>query len=75
MDYALNDNTKIGGVFDSVTAKFKVTGGRALLSTVSEINDFRNKYVAHQEELTDRKLTERQLKEWIEALKTLTTAE
>ncbi len=76
MDYALNDNTKIGGVFDSVRAKFKVAGGRALLSTVSEINDFRNKYVAHQEEeLTDRKLTETQLKGWIEALKTLTTTE
>lgn len=62
MGYALNDNTKIGGVFDSIKFKFKVSGGRALLATVTEINDFRNTYVAHlEQDLTDVKTTEQHL--------------
>lgn len=69
MDYALNDTAKIGGVFESVKAKFKVQGGRDMLSMVKGINDFRNNFVAHQEkELTDAGLAERQLKAWIEGL-------
>ncbi len=69
LDYALNDNTKIGGVFDAVRTRFKVKGGRDLLAMVTEINNFRNTYVAHQErELTDAKLAETNLKQWIQGL-------
>ena len=58
LDYALNDNTKLSGVFEAVKAKFKVAGGRNLLDTVTRVNDFRNNRVAHQEQpLTDAKLT------------------
>ncbi len=75
MDYALNDNNKIGGVFAAIKAKFQVKGGRDLLGTVTEINDFRNTYVAHQEkELTDAKLAEKHLHKWIQGLRTITTA-
>ena len=36
MEYALNDNTKIDGVFQAVKEKFRVAGGRDLLTTVTE---------------------------------------
>jgi len=76
LDFALNDHTKIGGVFDAVTAKFKVNGPREMLDTVTAINDFRNNYVAHQErELTDGPLAERQLHLWIDGLSALSGAE
>lgn len=69
MDYALNDNTKIGGVFDAIRTRFKVQGGRDLLATVTDINNFRNTYVAHQEkELTSAKLAEQNLRQWIQGL-------
>jgi len=75
LDYALNDNTKLPGVFDSLKAKFKVQGGRDLLSQVTKMNDFRNNYVAHQEkELKDSQLAEEQLKAWTEGLHRLSTA-
>lgn len=73
MDYTLNDNTKIEGVFQAVKEKFRVTGGRDLLATVSRIYDFRNTRVAHQEkEVTDPKEAQRHLVEWISGLKALT---
>lgn len=76
MDYALNDAAKIGGVFAAVKGKFKVQGGRDMLSMVKGINDFRNTFVAHQEkELTDVGLAERQLKAWIEGLRVLSGSE
>jgi type III restriction enzyme len=76
LDYALNDNTRLGGVFETLNARFKVQGGRALLSMVSGINDFRNTYVAHQEkDLLDQRLAEEQLKTWIEGLRELGAAE
>src|SRR5207249_1671065 len=54
IDYALNDTTKLTGVFAVLKDKFQVKGGRDLLATVTELNDFRNTYVAHQEkELSD----------------------
>jgi type III restriction enzyme len=69
LDYALNDNTKIGGVFEALHTHLRFQGGRKFLETVTRINDFRNTYVAHQEkELTDRNLAEQELKIWIEAL-------
>ncbi|MGD0091264.1 MAG: DEAD/DEAH box helicase family protein [Planctomycetota bacterium] len=75
LDYAMNDSTKIGGVFDAVRARFKVKGALDLLDKVSKLNDFRNNYIAHQEkELKDMKLAEAQLKAWIIGLKALSEA-
>jgi len=69
LDYALNDTTKIEGVFAALHTQFRIQGGRKLLETITRINDFRNTYIAHQEqELTDRNLAEQELKVWIEAL-------
>jgi len=72
LDYALNDHTKIGGIFEEIKVQFRIQGARKLLETVSKINDFRNSYVAHQEnELTDLSLTQKELKVWIEGMKIL----
>jgi len=69
LDYALNDTTKIGGVFEALQTQLRFQGGRKILETVTRINDFRNSYIAHQEqELTDKNLAEQELKIWIEAL-------
>ncbi len=69
LDYALNDTTKIGGVFEALQTQLRFPGGRKVLETVTRINDFRNTYIAHQEqELTDKNLAEQELKIWIEAL-------
>jgi len=69
LDYALNDTTKIGGVFEALQTQLRFQGGRKILEIVTRINDFRNTYVAHQEqELTDKNLAEQELKIWIEAL-------
>lgn len=70
MEYALNDNRKIGGIYESIRKKFKIGGSRNALASVKAINDFRNTYIAHSEkELRDGKLTENELKRWIEGLK------
>jgi len=75
LDYALNDNLRIGGVFDSLRTQFKVAGGRELFYMVNDINEFRNTYVAHQEkELNDVNQAREQLKKWINGLKLLSTA-
>jgi len=72
LDYALNDPVRLGGVFEAVKAEFKVLGGRDLLSQVTRVNDFRNTYVAHQEEsLSDQKLAAEHLKRWIDTLQVL----
>ena len=75
MEYALDDNTRIEGVFQAVKAKFKVAGGREMLATVTRIYDFRNTRVAHQEkEITDPKEAQQHLVGWIKGLKALTEA-
>jgi type III restriction enzyme len=72
LDYALNDTTKIGGVFEALRIQLRFQGGRKLLETVTRINDFRNTYVAHQErELVDRDLAKQELKIWIEMLQVM----
>lgn len=73
MDYALQDRAKHGGVFQSVRDRFKFTGGRKLLTAVNNVYDFRNTYVAHQEQtLTDHKVATRALGDWIALLDQLT---
>ncbi len=75
LEYALNDNTKIEGVFQAVKAQFKVTGGRELLATVMRIYEFRNTRVAHQEkDITDPKEAQQHLVGWVKGLKMLTEA-
>ena len=70
LDYAMNDNTKIGGVFESVKEQFQTTGGMDFLTVVMRINDFRNTYIAHQEqELKDVNLARENLGKWIAGLK------
>ena len=75
MEYALNDNTRIEGVFQTVKAKFKVAGGRDMLAKMTAIYDFRNTRVAHQEkDIMDPKEAERHLIGWIQGLKILMDA-
>jgi type III restriction enzyme len=69
LDYALNDSTKVAGVFEGVRQVFRVKGAADLLTVVANINDFRNTYVAHQEsELHDVNLARGQLAKWIAGL-------
>jgi type III restriction enzyme len=69
LDYALNDTTEIGGVFEALHTQLRFQDGHKLLEAVTRINQFRNTYIAHQEkELTDKNLAEKELKIWIEAL-------
>lgn len=69
LEYALNDQEKLTGVFEAMRKEFKVKGARDLLARVTEINDFRNTYIAHHEkELTNKNLAELELKKWIEGL-------
>ncbi|MGA2172613.1 MAG: DEAD/DEAH box helicase family protein [Sedimentisphaerales bacterium] len=78
IDYAMNDSTKIGGVFEAVREKFKVKGAMDLLTVVTKINDFRNTRVAHKEKdlpLTDGNLTKANLLVWIQGLKTISETE
>ena len=68
-DYALNDNTKLDGVFAAVREAFRIPGSRKLLERITEVNDFRNTHVAHPyKELSDKALVERNLKYWVETL-------
>ena len=71
LDFALNDRSQLGGVFDAIRLRFKVQGGRDLLAVV-EMNNFRNTYVAHQEQdLVDAQQTSKALKQWIAGVKLL----
>lgn len=70
LDFALKDRSKHGGVFDAVVERFSVKGAREFLAAVQSVNDFRNTYVAHQEQgFTDAKLAERELVKWISTLR------
>ena len=72
LDFALNDNTRISGVFDAVKAELKFAGGRDLLDRVKTINDFRNTRVAHQETpLTSPAEAKTALVVWVDGLNRL----
>ncbi|MDD5054872.1 MAG: DEAD/DEAH box helicase family protein [Candidatus Peribacteraceae bacterium] len=72
-DYALNESAKLGGVFDVIKEHFRVAGGRKLLEHVTKVNEFRNTYIAHQEDtLKDADLARKELVLWINTLKVLT---
>lgn len=75
LDYALNDNAKLGGAFEAVKEAFRFTGSRKLLEEVVAIYDFRNQHVAHQESaLVDAKPTGAAMGRWIRALAVLSTS-
>jgi type III restriction enzyme len=69
LDYALNSKDEVAGVFEAVKESFVSFAKESLLQTVTQITDFRNKYVAHQDtELTDVKVSSDGLKMWIAGL-------
>ena len=72
LDFALNGRVKPGGVFESVSKAFKVDGARKILQQVQQVYDFRNTYVAHQQqELKDPGLAQRNIILWINTLRML----
>ncbi|TYR36066.1 restriction endonuclease subunit R [Mesorhizobium microcysteis] len=74
LDFALNDKSKIGGVFEAITAAFRFDGARSFLNEVSAVNDFRNTYVAHTEkELRDAATANSNLKSWVATLSRILT--
>lgn len=74
-DFALNDKTRIDGVFAAVREAFRITGGRQLLSDIKRVYDFRNTRIAHQEDpLDDAELAEKELVHWMETLSKLASA-
>lgn len=69
LDYALNDQTLLTGVFSATKEEFQLPGARAFLSSVQAVNDFRNTRVAHQERpLYDRSAAMKALKDWVDTL-------
>ncbi|MFT3991402.1 MAG: DEAD/DEAH box helicase family protein [Luteolibacter sp.] len=69
LDYALNDTTQIGGIFEAMKSELRFAGGRDLLDRVKSMNDFRNTHVAHQETpLTDVAIAKKSLVSWIEGM-------
>ena len=73
LDYALNDGRRLGGVLTALVDNFTFKGATELIETVRAVNDFRNKYVAHQEkELRDADLAREQFGMWVGALAKLT---
>jgi type III restriction enzyme len=72
LDYALNDNTKLTGVFEALKSDFRFSGGRNLLDQVQAINEFRNTRVAHQEApLTNPAEAKAALSVWVGGLNSL----
>ena len=50
LEYALDDNTRLTGVFEALKSEMRFTGGRKVLEDVKSMNEFRNTRVAHQEQ-------------------------
>jgi type III restriction enzyme len=66
LEYAESSVDGIGGLFASVRKRFADLRGSGLLKLVSDVYDFRNTYVAHQEqELKDLQATREALKKWV----------
>jgi type III restriction enzyme len=72
LDYALNDNAKLTGVFEALKTELRFPGSRDLLDRVTEMNEFRNTRIAHQiTPLTVQPEAKAALITWIKALATL----
>ena len=69
LDYAAQDTPELGGVFHAIRQTFRTSELSQLLKEVNAINDFRNKWIAHQsDKLVDRKLAKADLNRWIRGL-------
>ena len=69
LEYKTSPYEHAAGIFESIRKRFQDLRDFGLLKLVSEVYDFRNKYVAHQDiELNDIKLTREALKKWISLL-------
>jgi type III restriction enzyme len=69
LDYSANDRSNLDGVFRAVQSKFRFNRADVLLSDITDVNDFRNTYVAHAEkELRDRSIAEDNLRKWTATL-------
>jgi type III restriction enzyme len=67
LEHALEDKTKLKGIFEAIRSAFAFGGARELLGLVKSVNQFRNTRVAHQEKpLTDSAEVTAALKAWIE---------
>ena len=73
LDMALHDRVKPGKVFEAIAKGFKTSGAKRLLERIQQVYDFRNSYVAHQQqELKDAGLAKRQIILWVDTLGMLT---
>jgi type III restriction enzyme len=69
LDHAVQATPSIGGVFAAIRKVFAIPGAADHLKRITELNEFRNTYVAHHEKpLTDRSLVEKNLKQWVSTL-------
>ncbi|GIK53229.1 MAG: type III restriction endonuclease subunit R [Planctomycetota bacterium] len=72
LDFAVNQYPPFTGVFEAIKGKFQFPHAQDLLARLTEVNDFRNMYVAHQEkELTDAALAKSNLQGWVALLRSL----
>lgn len=67
LEYADSPTDHVGGVFESIRKSVRDLRGTELLPVLTEVYEFRNKYVAHQDkELKDVAVTRAALRRWIE---------
>ncbi len=72
LDHAVQGKPAVGGVFAGVRQAFALPDAIEHLKRISDVNEFRNTYVAHHEKpLTDRALAQQNLKSWVTALASL----
>ncbi|MDA3949473.1 MAG: DEAD/DEAH box helicase family protein [Spirochaeta sp.] len=75
LQFALEDTSDVGGVFLAVKQVFDFNGAGHMLQAVSRVNDFRNHYVAHQEnKLSEYDMALAELEHWVNVLVMLSKA-
>ena len=66
---------RVGGVWDDIVEAFGGSEHQALIPLLNEMNEFRNRFVVHGEEvLTDVNLAEKAMRVWVEGLVALQRA-
>jgi type III restriction enzyme len=69
LEYADSPADGIGGLFASIRKNFRDLRASGLLQMVAAVYDFRNTYVAHQdEELKDAEKARKGLKDWLKSV-------
>jgi len=69
LDFAVNDKSEIDGIFAAVRDGFSFPGVATLNERMRNVNDFRNKYIAHhQRDLTDPFQAKEMLNYWVDTL-------